>query len=148
MYYFLTIRKTRKPVLISDYDEIVQRILMDNELGVEYFYEDEKGLHLHLLIQSEPNRKLYATWAWRVIEQKRGWHLDFKELAPGHYVEVRKYIRKAARGELDLIDLEMQFKRNVAYEDDLIHDEYLGLCDDVPPDTNVQTLSEALFDKV
>lgn len=74
-YYALTLRKTRKPILLSDYTRELDYL---KDLGYDVKdvnYEDTKGLHIHCVICSD-SAISYDDKRFK----RRGWNYYFKPI--------------------------------------------------------------------
>lgn len=99
--YSLTLRKTKFPVFIKDYDDWFREFTRRYpEATVEYHYEATNGLHAHASIGT--NRRIYINR----IHTGEGWNIDFH---PTNNIENwLKYIRKDIPDEVNLINEEYQ----------------------------------------
>lgn len=102
-YYCLTLRKTRKPVYVSHYDEKLLKLHGLSYVTVHSHYESEKGLHFHAMIESQ--RKLYVKTLLKLMDIQWGWSVRFEECK--FYDIWHEYCIKNAKLESDLLDLEM-----------------------------------------
>lgn len=74
-YYALTLRKTRKPILLSDYTRELDYL---KDLGYDVKdvnYEDTKGLHVHCVVRSD-SVIVYDDKKFK----RRGWNYYFKPI--------------------------------------------------------------------
>lgn len=72
-YYALTLRKTRKPIKLSDYEQHIKELTEKRLEVLDVNYEDTKGLHLHCVIAS-PHELNYNNF------KSRGWNYLFKPI--------------------------------------------------------------------
>lgn len=72
MIYAMTIRKTRKPIMLSDYEIYLQWLSDQGFLVTEVHFEDTKGLHCHFILDS-PAVLCYSD----LKRDKYGWNIDF-----------------------------------------------------------------------
>lgn len=67
--YAVTLRKTRKPIWLSDYEERLKDFPGTSNLN----YEEDRGLHVHFVITVEDPLEYSAL-------VRRGWNVQFKKI--------------------------------------------------------------------
>lgn len=115
--YAITLSKTRFPNVVSYYDEFIGYVNEQLDCRVEYHYESEKGLHLHLIAYS--SKRLYVNNI-REYLGKYGYSIDFKEIESADDERVwLAYIRKDCHLERDYYqeqkEQEKQFLSYIEY---------------------------------
>lgn len=72
MIYALTLKKTRKPILLTDYEDYLTWLQDRGYKVTEVNYEDTKGLHVHFIL-SAPAELIYG----QLKRDPYGWSIRF-----------------------------------------------------------------------
>lgn len=127
IFYALTLRKTRAPIHIRDYESKIKALVSDLPLvSFEHHYECDKGLHVHMILAAHSDISIYDIW--HLMSEKYGWSVRFEECPnPLRWLQ---YIRKDQHKEFNLRHTEIVKQAQYDY-DKLDYKEMLDKLDKI-----------------
>lgn len=103
-YYALTIKRTREPNLLSDYQTPLETlkafVTSKNEQYYEQHFEKTKGLHVHVYFSTK--RKCTPSILYKMLKMGYGWRFECEDCREKK--AWLQYIRKDHKGEEQLLN--------------------------------------------